>query len=68
MVGRRAEHQNCQPAAHRIGGHVIEPFTYRLEAAQVVMLVQELVQAGQLSALGQLHAHLAEELLLGGVR
>jgi len=68
MVGRRAEHQNRHPAARRIGGHVVEPFAHRLKAAEVVMLVQELVQAGQLRALRQVHAHLVQELLLSFVR
>ena len=65
MIGGSAEHPNRQPAASRIGGHVVEPFAHRLKASEVVMLFKELVQAGQLRALRQMHAHLMQELLLG---
>ncbi len=53
MAGGGTKHQNRQPPACGIRGHAVEAFAHRFEAAQVVMLVQEAVQAGQLPTLGQ---------------
>lgn len=68
MPGRGTENQNRQPPIGRIGGQVVHPFPDWLEAVKVVMLLEEFVQAGQLCALGQVHAHLLQELLLAFVR
>jgi hypothetical protein len=41
-----------------IGGHVVETFTYRFEASQIMMLIEQLIETLQFGALHKSHLDL----------
>ena len=53
-----AEDQQSKPLTLGIGGHVVETFTYRFEASQIVMLIEQLIETLQFGALHKSHLDL----------
>ena len=68
VVGGRIEKQNGQPIIGRIGGDVVEPLSHGSKASEVVVLIKQLADSGQLLACGEVHTRLVQERLLVFVR
>jgi len=58
VLGWSAEDQQGQPLTLGIGGHVVEPFTHRFEASQIVMLIEQFFETLQFGALQKPHLDL----------
>ena len=65
VIGRRTENQYGHPPMGGIPGDVVKAFAHRAEAAQVMVLIEQLVDSGYLCTRGEVDANLPQELLLG---
>ena len=64
---RRAENQHPQPVPVDIAHHVMQPFPHRPQIAQIVMLLEQPMAAGQLIALKQADGNgIQKQLLVTG--
>jgi hypothetical protein len=58
VLGRRTENQHGHPVVGSIPGEVVKAFAHRTKTAQVMMLIEPLVDPGCLGARGQVNADL----------
>src|SRR5271169_6707047 len=58
VLGWSAEDQQSKPLTLGIGGHVVEAFAHRLEASQIVMLIEQFFEVLQFGALHKPHLDL----------
>jgi hypothetical protein len=68
MFGRRAKNEDGQPIPPGIPGHIIQPLAHRLNRFEVVVLVQEAVDALEFPPLRRLNSDLIENDLLRFIR
>lgn len=61
VLCRRAEDQQRQPVALRVGGGVVESFAQRLEASKVVMLLEQAIALRELIGFEKAHLHRVED-------
>jgi hypothetical protein len=58
VLGGRTENQDGHPVVSGIPSNIVKPFAHRTETAQVVMLVEQFVEARYLGGHGDLNADL----------
>src|SRR5271165_4514090 len=58
VLGWSAEDQQSKPLTLGIGSHVVEAFTHRFEAPQIVMLIEQSFETFQFGALYKPHLNL----------
>jgi hypothetical protein len=64
VLGGRAEDKNRQPLALGIAGHVVEPLAHGSDAPEVVMLLQQALDAQNLPRGGYPQANLVQSGVL----